>query len=603
MTARQPGEGRQGAKVSPETGTMWRRQCNQRLPFSISLQPARPFGEISLGKIRKKPAQQYEVLLSGEFWGAHDFWTEYLCMDRNKDGSITLTSRSREILAESGRYRKRGWLPATIRRKEVWGYDGDYVVGGRLLQHDGDAEMTVSLNQFDVAARWLIRRKWNLQPEFGEAWAQIRSALYAPGFFNPTKSLPTLRSIASDDSENESFAASNPGCADERTAPQPGGHKPCEIVIRCAGPSKPWIIWLEIVFIEWSQSSFSIFARAGEAVPGGAVSLGPLPRTAGRLSWREVLAFVQSHDLAAISGSDSQPIDIYGVLPWQRDVIAAAMMRLSEIVPFLVRLPESELQSLHERLDGFLSQSSIHRLSRLAVVTGPLLAGTPLTKIAQLVGSSDPLDLERLAEGCQAYRAERHAEQVLAQHRDTPAPPPELFLSLLGYEQPCSRLRAGLFELWLRAKPKPKGGHLFCGRMDDELPVLHWLLREQAVEIFQCLVGTHRKAIEEFVPWFLDKARPYTCYFTGGYNFSFITYAYGRPRFATWAKLGKEVQDAASSLGVPLPEVSGLPAMPDLEIPTRWSLVTSSTGISHRHLKRMAEQLAVREPGERDSDQ
>jgi hypothetical protein len=24
MTARQPGEGRQGAKVSPETGTMWR---------------------------------------------------------------------------------------------------------------------------------------------------------------------------------------------------------------------------------------------------------------------------------------------------------------------------------------------------------------------------------------------------------------------------------------------------------------------------------------------------------------------------------------------------------------------------------------------------
>ena len=233
-------------------------------------------------------------------------------------------------------------------------------------------------------------------------------------------------------------------------------------------------------------------------------------------------------------------------------------------------------------------------------------AGRPAKRgkngIRQSEGSSDPLDLERLADDCQAYRAERHAEQVLAQHRDTPAPPPELFLSLLGYEQPCPRLRVGLFELWLRAKPKPKGGHLWLGNMDDELPVLHWLLREQAAEIFQGLVGTHRKAIEEFVSWFLGKARPYTQYFTGGYNFSFITYAYGRPRFAAWAKLGKEVQDAATSLGIPLPEASGLPAMPDLEIPTRWSLVTSSTGISHRHLKRMAEQLAVCEPEKRDSD-
>ena len=142
-----------------------------------------------MGKARKKPAQQYEVLLSGEFYGFVDSWTEYLCMERNQEGSIALTSRSREILAEAGRYKEKGWLPATIRRKEVWGYDGDYVVGQRLLPHDGDAELTVSRNQFDVAARWLIGRKWNLQPEFGEAWAQIRSALYAPEFFNPSKGL------------------------------------------------------------------------------------------------------------------------------------------------------------------------------------------------------------------------------------------------------------------------------------------------------------------------------------------------------------------------------------------------------------------------------
>jgi hypothetical protein len=77
---------------------------------------------------------------------------------------------------------------------------------------------------------------------------------------------------------------------------------------------------------------------------------------------------------------------------------------------------------LHERLGGFLSQKSIHLLSLLAAATGGvLLARKSLTGIAQLVGSPDPLDVAKLAENCAAYRAARHAEQVLAQHRDTPA--------------------------------------------------------------------------------------------------------------------------------------------------------------------------------------
>ena len=41
-----------------------------------------------MGKTRKK-AEQYEILLSGEFYGAVDSWTEYLCLARNPDGSIT----------------------------------------------------------------------------------------------------------------------------------------------------------------------------------------------------------------------------------------------------------------------------------------------------------------------------------------------------------------------------------------------------------------------------------------------------------------------------------------------------------------------------------
>ena len=221
-----------------------------------------------------------------------------------------------------------------------------------------------------------------------------------------------------------------------------------------------------------------------------------------------------------------------------------------------------------------------------------MLARKSLTEIAQLVGSSDPLDVAGLAEDCAAHQADWHAEQALAKHRDTPEPPPELFLSLLDYKQPCSRLRAGLFELWLRAEPKPKGGRLLCGSMNDELPVLHWLLREQAAELFHGLVGTHHQELRDFVSWFLDKARPYTSYFTGGYKFgSFNMYAFGRPRYAAWARLAQEVQDAATSLGIPFPESLRLPAMPDLEKPTQAISMVCPVRLSRRHLKQIQDQL------------
>jgi hypothetical protein len=180
---------------------------------------------------------------------------------------------------------------------------------------------------------------------------------------------------------------------------------------------------------------------------------------------------------------------------------------------------------------------------------------------------------------------------------------PELFLSLLGYEQPRPRLRAGLFELWLRAEPKPKGGIIWLGSMDDEFPVLHWLLRGQAAEVFQDLIGTHHTALEEFVSWFLHKARPYAEYFTGTYKFSsFVVYTYGRPRFAAWAKLAKEVEDAATNLGIAIPAGVRLPAMPHLEEPTRSFSTTSPLLMSPRRVKRFAEQLFGQDPGGRSSD-
>ena len=79
-------------------------------------------------------------------------------------------------------------------------------------------------------------------------------------------------------------------------------------------------------------------------------------------------------------------------------------------------------------------------------------------------------------------------------------------------------------------------------------------------------------------------------------------YAFGRPRYAAWARLAQEVQDAATRLGIPFPEGLRLPATPDLEKPTQAFLMTSSAGVSHGYLKRIAEQLSVRDPGKRYSD-
>ena len=44
-------------------------------------------------------SESYRVLASMEFHGAIDAWTEYLCLETHPDGSITLTSRSQEVLA------------------------------------------------------------------------------------------------------------------------------------------------------------------------------------------------------------------------------------------------------------------------------------------------------------------------------------------------------------------------------------------------------------------------------------------------------------------------------------------------------------------------
>jgi hypothetical protein len=129
--------------------------------------------------------------------------------------------------------------------------------------------------------------------------------------------------------------------------------------------------------------------------------------------------------------------------------------------------------------------------------------------------------------------------------------------------------------------------------MEGELPVLHWLLREQAAEIFQGLAENHHDQLREFVCWFLEKAGPYTRYFAEkDRSHSFVFWAYGRPRYAAWARLAREVEAVAVSLGMPIPKELRLSAMPRLDDPTRAFSIESPVRISGRRVKRI--QDAVR---------
>jgi len=188
------------------------------------------------------------------------------------------------------------------------------------------------------------------------------------------------------------------------------------------------------------------------------------------------------------------------------------------------------------------------------------------------------MDAERLAEDCAAHLAEWKAELVLKRNIAIRRHLKKLFVSLLSQRWPRSaRSRAALFELWMRSELKAKGGDISGMIMHHELPVLHWMLREQVAEVFQVLAENHRNELQEFVSWFLDEARPHTKYFNGSYKYdSCNAYAFGRPRHAAWAWLAQEVQDAATGLGISFPESVQLQRCATLRnprAPSRWCLL------------------------------
>ncbi len=101
-------------------------------------------------------------------------------METRRDGSITLSSRAREILAEAGEYVDEDGeehLPRTIAGAKVWGIAGEYVLGEALVPVDDDAVLSVAPGDEDHAAAWLRAREFHRQPGFERAWAQIRAHL------------------------------------------------------------------------------------------------------------------------------------------------------------------------------------------------------------------------------------------------------------------------------------------------------------------------------------------------------------------------------------------------------------------------------------------
>ncbi len=146
MTARQPGLAAKVPRSARKRGRCGERQRNQRLPSSISLQHRTPTEELRWAKYQRRRHSISTFFSKASFMALLTAGPNTLGMERKKDGSITLTSRAGQILAEAScRYGRRE--AACLRpygEKRFCGYDGDYVVGGRLLPRDGDAELTVS---------------------------------------------------------------------------------------------------------------------------------------------------------------------------------------------------------------------------------------------------------------------------------------------------------------------------------------------------------------------------------------------------------------------------------------------------------------------------
>lgn len=123
-----------------------------------------------------------------------DAWTEYLCMERLSDGTVELSSRSRELLGYDDWWlgavvwpewynlddNDGGVLPLSVAGKLVWGQDGDGIVGHDLVPHDDGAVAVFQPGRCQEARVWLEDYGWSRAPNFEAAMEKITEALGPP---------------------------------------------------------------------------------------------------------------------------------------------------------------------------------------------------------------------------------------------------------------------------------------------------------------------------------------------------------------------------------------------------------------------------------------
>jgi hypothetical protein len=137
--------------------------------------------------------ENYQILLSRNHVSDHDAFPEYLCLVKNEDGSITLSSCWHECLAEAGygfgSDEDANWdddndgdagpkIPDRIGGREVGGVENGYYVSKELVERGDD--ITVSAECINETAAWLSERDWDKETGFGAAWGTIRAALRFP---------------------------------------------------------------------------------------------------------------------------------------------------------------------------------------------------------------------------------------------------------------------------------------------------------------------------------------------------------------------------------------------------------------------------------------
>lgn len=122
-------------------------------------------------------------------------WTEYLCMEVATDGSVTLTSKSREVLGADWSLEDDDvvWpdgfdpddedcddrpLPVSIGGKKVIDLEDGCYLGDKLLPHSDGATATFKPGNSDAAANWVLEYYRDAFPSVAdETLRAIKAAL------------------------------------------------------------------------------------------------------------------------------------------------------------------------------------------------------------------------------------------------------------------------------------------------------------------------------------------------------------------------------------------------------------------------------------------